>query len=232
MNKLLEVKNLKVILDHEVIHDKLSFSIKEGEMLTILGPNGAGKSVLLKVLLGLLPYDKGKIIWHKKPRIGYLPQNLNRLAVKNLPLTVEDFFKLKDIVYSHQEITNSLQSVGLENTILKKPIHILSGGQFQRMLISWVLISKPNMLFLDEATAGIDIGGDENIYSLIDTLRLQSPLTVVMVTHDIHVVYAHSDTVLCLKRKSHACFGKPKTILTPQLLEKIFGMEVKFYEHQ
>jgi len=230
MSNLLEVKNLKVELDHEVIHKDLSFILEEGEMLTILGPNGAGKSVLLKVLLGLLPY-KGEVIWHKKPRIGYLPQNLSHLAIKNLPLTVEDFFKLKEGVVSKKLIIEALEMVGLDSSVYQKSASTLSGGQFQRMLIAWVLILKPDVIFLDEPTSGIDIGGGQNIYTLLDRLRGEYPLTIVMVTHDIHVVYAHSDKVLCLKRKDRSCFGEPKTILTPQLLEHIFGMKIKFYEH-
>ena len=160
MNTLLEVKNLKVELDREVIHKDLSFILEEGEMLTILGPNGAGKSVLLKVLLGLLPY-KGEVIWHKKPRIGYLPQNLSHLAIKNLPLTVEDFFKLKEGVMSKKLIIEALEMVGLDSSVYQKGASTLSGGQFQRMLIAWVLISKPDVIFLDEPTSGIDIGGGQ-----------------------------------------------------------------------
>jgi len=231
MNTLLEVKDLQVKLDHQVILNGLSFKVKQGEMLTILGPNGAGKSVLLKVLLGLLPY-KGEITWHKNLSIGYLPQNLNYLSVKNLPLTVEDFFKLKDPTLNRQKIIKALKVVGLKQSVVKKSANTLSGGQFQRMLVAWVIISKPDILILDEPTTGIDVGGGENVYTLLNTLRKKSPLTIIMVTHDIHIVYAHSDTVLCLKRKNHTCFGKPKTILTPQMLEDIFGMKIKFYQHQ
>lgn len=227
---LLEVKNLKIVLDHETIHSRLSFQLEEGEILTILGPNGSGKSVLLKALLGLLPYH-GDITWHNKPRIGYLPQHLSQQAIKKMPLTVADFFKLKQNIFKKKEILQALDTVGLEASLYKKPANTLSGGQFQRMLLAWVLISKPGLLILDEPTSGIDIGGDQNIYTLLDTLRTQYPLTIVMVTHDIHVVYAHSDKVLCLKRKDRACFGKPNSILTPQKLEHIFGMKLKFYQH-
>lgn len=227
---LIEVKDVTVKLDQEVIHSHLSFAIKEGEMFTILGPNGSGKSVLLKVLLGLLPHS-GHIIWHKKPSIGYLPQSLNLQAVKGLPLTVKDYFDLKDGRYSHKQVMASLTSVGLDADIHPKPLAHLSGGQFQRLLVAWTIISHPNLLILDEPTTGIDIGGGENIYALLDQLRRQMPLTIVLVTHDINIVYAQSDTVLCLRKKDHACFGPPRAILTPQLLEDIFGMKIKFYQH-
>lgn len=230
MGKILEVKNLHVSFDQDIVHNNLSFSVERGEMLTILGPNGAGKSVLLKALLGILPF-KGEVIWHGSPSIEYLPQNLTNMAIKNLPITVEDFFKLKDVHYNISEISKFLELVGLNTDILNKLSTTLSGGQFQRMLIAWVLIAKPDVLFLDEPTAGIDIGGGESIYSLIDSIRAKSGLTVVLVTHDIHIVYAHSDNVLCLSRKNHTCFGKPKTILNPKTLEKIFGMKIGFYQH-
>jgi zinc transport system ATP-binding protein len=148
-----------------------------------------------------------------------------------LPITVSDFFDLKEGNYHLEEKLTALKWVGLDADILKKTAANLSGGQFQRMLVAWVLISQPSILFLDEPTTGIDIGGGENIYSLIDGLRKKSQLTVVLVTHDIHIVYAHSDNVLCLRKKGHACFGQPKEILTPQMLENIFGMEIKFYQH-
>lgn len=231
MAKILEVKNLQVRFGQDIVHNNLSFSVEKGEMLTILGPNGAGKSVLLKALLGILPY-MGEIVWYGSPSIEYLPQNLTNLAIKNLPITVEDFFRLKGGNYSIYEITKFLEMVGLKADILRKPSTTLSGGQFQRMLVAWVLISKPDVLLLDEPTAGIDIGGGENIYSLIDSIRIKSGLTVVLVTHDIHIVYAHSNNVLCLSRKNHTCFGKPKTILNPKTLEKIFGMKIGFYQHR
>ena len=230
MNTLIEVKDIAVKLDQELIHNHLSFEIKQGEMFTILGPNGSGKSILLKVLLGLLPHS-GQIIWHQKPSIGYLPQSLNLQAVKGLPLTVKDYFDLKDGSYDRSTVLDSLTSVGLDHAIYQKPLAHLSGGQFQRLIVAWTIISHPGILFLDEPTSGIDIGGGENIFALLDQLRRQMPLTVVLVTHDINIVYAQSDSVLCLRKKSHACFGKPQTILTPKLLEDIFGMKIKFYQH-
>jgi len=230
MSTLLEVKHLGVKFDKNIIHKDLSFDIKEGETITLLGPNGSGKSVLLKVLLGLLPHT-GEVIWHKNSRIGYLPQSLNHQAIKDMPLSIKDFFELKKEKFSQKKMVDCLESVGLQGSFLEKSLGTLSGGQYQRVLVAWVLISKPDVLFLDEPTTGIDVGGGENIYSLIESLRKDNPLTVVLVTHHIHIVYAHSDTVLCLQRKNHTCIGKPKAILTPEMLQDIFGMEVKFYKH-
>lgn len=230
MDKLLEIKNLRIELDNHLIHNDLSFSVNEGETVTILGPNGSGKSVLIKAILGLLPYE-GDISWSKKVSIGYLPQSLNQQSVKGMPLTVKDIFDLKQTTHSRQEIISSLEMVGLSADILAKNAYILSGGQFQRMLIAWILIDKPEVLFLDEPTTGIDIGGGENLYSLLHKLQQENHLTIILVTHDISIVYKYSSNVLCLSQKKHLCFGEPKSILTPKTLEQVFGMEIKFYDH-
>jgi len=226
----LEVKNLNVNLGQEKIIENLSFQVAKGETLTILGPNGAGKSVLLKTLLGFLPYE-GKIIWEQKSKIGYLPQGLNQLKVKDFPLTVQDFFALKNPLPISGEITRFLHIVGLEKDIIFKTAGDLSSGQFQRMLIAWVLISHPQVIFFDEPTTGIDIGGGDTIYSLLQTIRQREKLTIFLVTHDLNIVYEYSTHVLCLNRKGYNCFGAPKEILSPQTLEQLYGSEIRFYEH-
>ena len=227
---LLEVKNLNVQLGGENVLENLSFQVESGEILTILGPNGAGKSVLIRTLLGLLPYE-GTIQWNKKPKIGYLPQGLNQLRTKDLPLTVQDFFALKNVSSKKEEMEKYLTLVGLEKTILSKLAGSLSGGQFQRMLVAWVLISHPEIIFFDEPTTGIDIGGRETIYSLLHNIWQREKLTIFLVTHDLNIVYTHSTHVLCLSQKGHHCFGAPQAILNSETLEKIFGKEIKLYEH-
>jgi len=227
---LLEIKNLTVSLDGDVIIDHLSFSVSEGEILTILGPNGAGKTVLLRAVLGLLPYE-GEIIWHKKLKIGYLPQGLNHLLVKGLPLTVGDFFALKGEPHDIKEVIDFLNLTGLSEDILAKKADSLSSGQFQRMLISWVLISGPKVIFLDEPTTALDIGGGETVYSLLQRIHKQQNLTIFIVTHDLSIVYGYSTNVLCLSRKGKPCYGPPKETLTPATLENMFGKHIKLVEH-
>src|SRR3989338_584780 len=110
-NALLEVENLNVALDGEKILENLSFQVEKGEILTVLGANGAGKGVLLRTLLNLLPHE-GNIFWHQKQKVGYLPQGLNQLRVKNLPLTVSDFFGLKNQVPAEEEKSKTpMQSI-------------------------------------------------------------------------------------------------------------------------
>jgi len=221
---------LNVDLAGENIIENLSFKVIEGEILTILGPNGAGKSVLLKTLLGFLDYT-GKITWHKKVKIGYLPQGLTQLKVKGLPLTTQDFFALKNQLPTKDKIIKFLDLVGLDQEILSKTASHLSGGQFQRMLIAWVLINEPEIIFFDEPTTGIDIGGGENIYSLLHAICKKEKLTIVLVTHDLNIVSKYSDNVLCLNQRGYSCFGEPKEILNPSMLEELFSSEIKFYHH-
>ena len=222
---ILRVKNLKVELDNEKIIEDLSFEVKEGEILTILGPNGAGKTVLLRALLRLLPY-KGEIEWEKEVKIGYVPQRLP--FIKDIPMSIEEFFKLKEA--SKKEIKEILNSVGFREIFLNKKVGELSSGQFQRILVAWALIGNPQVLLFDEPTAGIDIGGEETIYTLLAKLKEEKNLTILLVTHDLSVVFKFSDYVICLN-KCPICQGAPKEVLTPEVLQKLYGQEVKFYVH-
>ena len=224
-NSILKVKNLNVELDNEKIIEDLSFEVKEGEILTILGPNGAGKTVLLRTLLGLLLY-KGEIEWQKEVKIGYVPQRLP--FIKDIPMSIEEFFKLKGA--SREEMREILNSVGFEESFLNKKIGELSSGQFQRILVAWALVGNPDVLLFDEPTAGIDIGGEETIYTLLAKLKEKRNLTILLVTHDLSVVFKFSDYVICLN-KCPICQGAPKEVLTPEILYKLYGQEVKFYEH-
>jgi zinc transport system ATP-binding protein len=227
---MLEVSNLNVKIDNEEIIKNISFNLAPGEILTILGPNGAGKTVLLKTLLGLLPYE-GKIKWSKKYKIGYLPQGLNQLFFKNLPLTVLDFFNFKNEKLNKDKIIKYLFFVGLNQNILKKNIGNLSSGEFQRVLMAWVLIDEPEVLFLDEPTTGLDLGGGETIYSLLKKIQEEKNLTIILVTHDLNVVYSFSNKVLCLSKKGKICFGAPEEVINPETLKEMFGGEIKFYKH-
>jgi len=224
-NLILKVKDLQVELEGERILEGLSFELKEGDMLTILGPNGAGKTVLLKTLLGILP-KKGEVVWKKNIKIGYVPQRLP--FIKDVPLSVKDFFELKKV--SEAERESILKSVGFQENISKKKMGELSSGQFQRLLIAWSLIGNPQVLLFDEPTTGIDIRGEETIYSLLTRLKKERNLTILLVTHDLSVVFKLSNYVICLNR-GMICQGSPKEVLTPESLQKIYGQEIKYYQH-
>ena len=225
MDKILRVKNLNVELGGEKVIENLSFDVAETETWVILGPNGAGKTVLLKALLGLIPYE-GEIEWKKGIKIGYVPQGL--LPVKDVPINVREFFKLKNI--PDKDIKDILISIGLEEKMLEKNIGYLSSGQFQRILVGWGLAGNPQVLLFDEPTTGIDIGGEETIYNLLEKLRQERKLTIMMVSHDLNIVYKFAAKVLCLSRRI-LCLGAPKEVLTGEMLAQLYGGEIKFYQH-
>lgn len=222
---ILKVTNLNVKLEKEWIIKDLAFEVKEGDVLTVLGPNGAGKTVLLKTILGILPHQ-GEIEWKQGIKIGYVPQRLP--FIKDVPMSIGEFFKLKEA--SKREIKEILDSVGFGKIFLDKKIGELSSGQFQRILIAWALIKNPDVLLFDEPTTGIDIGGEETIYTLLTKLKKERNLTILLVTHDLSVVFKFSNFVICLN-KCPICQGIPKEVLTSEALGKLYGDEVKFYGH-
>jgi len=224
---ILKVKNLNVVLDGDEIIKDLAFEVKERETLIILGPNGAGKSTLLRTLLGLVPFS-GEVIWNTKS-ISYLPPQ-ELFQRKGLsPLSIEEFFKFKNV--SHQKILDIILAVGLDSSLLKRRFGAVSTGQFQRMLIALTLVDEPRVFLFDEPTSGIDVGGQETIYSLLHKFWLERNLTILLVTHDLNIVWEHGDNVLCMNKKT-LCYGKPRDVITPEGLEEIYGTGIKFYKHQ
>ena len=224
---ILEVKNLSVSFGDDTVVDNLSFNLKKGENVAIMGPNGAGKTVLLKALLGILPYS-GEIKWGEDAKISYVPQKI--LPEKNLPLSVEEFFKMKKA--GREQAKEALFSVGLtEEKFLKKRIGEISSGQLQRALIAWGLIGNPNVLLFDEPTAGIDIGGEETIFNLLNKIEKEINISIILVTHDMSVVYGFADSVLCLNKKL-ICHGPPEEALGSEGLKKLYGEGVSFYKHE
>ena len=234
--RILQTENLSVAFNDRKVLENINLALNKGEVLAVIGPNGAGKSVLFRALLGLIPYS-GKIDWQPDLKIGYVPQ---KLAIdRGLPLTVKEFLGLKS--KSKENILQALASVGintgqvnehhLEHHILNRPVGLLSGGEFQRILIAWSLVDNPDVLLFDEPTSGIDIGGEETIYNLLHELQGKRNLTIILISHDLNVVYHYADSVICLN-KQQVCFGKPHTVLNPDELSSLYGGEAKFYHHQ
>lgn len=222
---VLVTKNLTVTLDDRTIIENLSFTVGRGEVLTVVGPNGAGKTVLLKALLGLLPHT-GTIEWDRRSRLGYVPQRLP--FIKELPMTVGDFFNLK----GHPGDTRDevLKSIHITKAMLTRQVGALSSGQFQKVLIAWSLLGRPDVLLFDEPTTGVDIEGEKTVYALLEKLQHERNLTMILVTHDLSIVYRLSTTVLCLNRHI-VCCGPPNEALTPESLRRLYGADIKHYRH-
>lgn len=232
--KILEVKNLSVKYDGKEVLSNISFSAEEGKTIALIGPNGAGKSTLFKAILGLVDYE-GRIIWHKKPEIGFVPQRFD--FDKSIPMTVKEFLLLhikKSNFWfpsetSCKELKNALGHVGAER-ILNKKIGDISSGEFQRALVARAILGRPNILLFDEPTADIDIEGEMKIYPLLKHLSSELGFSLILISHDLNVVYQFSDQVICLN-KQMMCIGEPKLTLTADQLNKLYGEGVGFYAH-
>ena len=225
-NYLLKVTDLSVILDDKKILDNISFEIKPQEVLAIIGPNGSGKSVLLKAILGMLPTSAGKIEWAKNIKIGYLPQRFQ--VDYYLPMTVLEFLKLKP---RHEfSISEVLKMLKLEKTWLKKNLATLSGGELQKVLLAWAILDKPQILLFDEPTENVDIVSQESIYNLLHHLQDTLKIAIILISHDLHVVYRYANQVLCLNQKM-LCYGEPETTLTQKTLAELYGDHAFFHHH-
>lgn len=201
-NIILKVSDLKVKFSDHTILDGISLEVKRDDTLAIVGSNGAGKTVLFKCLLGLIPYV-GKVDWAPDVKIGYVPQKLS--VPRDLPLTVNEFFKLKE--NSTEKIVETLSKVGFKNKaehvhddarVLNTRLGSLSGGELQRVLMAYALLNNPNVLLLDEPTAGVDIAGEKTFYSLFSDLKRNSDLTIIFISHDTEVVEKYADTIIKL----------------------------------
>lgn len=233
---ILDIQNLTVSFDDNKVIDDLSFSIRKGDVIAIVGPNGAGKSVLFKTLLGLVPY-LGKVKWIPGLKISYVPQRFS--VEKDFPITVKEFFQLKSKNYGN--IMSVLESVGLkketqdkhhtEHHLLNQRMGWLSGGQLQRVLVAWAILDSPDVLLFDEPTTGIDVGGEETIYNLLKKLNDETALTILVISHDLNIVYKYANNVLCLN-KEKLCFGPPSDVLDRQALVELYGSKAGFYAHK
>ena len=236
MEQVLKVDNLNVQFDEHQILKDLNFSVNKGDVLAIVGPNGAGKTVLLRTILGLIPYS-GKVEWAKDTKVSYVPQKFN--IEKDIPLSVEEFLKFKS--NNIEAVINMLKDVGLSDKkhddfhlkehILKQRIGWLSGGQMQRVLIAWAMLDNPNVLLFDEPTSGIDIGGEETIYNLLKKLNEEKKMTIILISHELDIVYKYANNVMCVN-KEMICYGIPGQVLDPTSLAKLYGNEASFYKHE
>lgn len=228
MNQLLKVSNLKIVLEGQLILDDVSFDLQKNETLAVIGPNGAGKTTLFRALLGLVPYT-GEIVWEKGVKIGYVPQRLS--VEKDFPLTVKEFFYLRGDQVTETEIKRVLNLVGFEDEgLLKKKLGVLSGGEMQRVLISWALLNHPDVLLFDEPTSGVDISAEISIYSLLNKIHEKENLSIMIISHELEVVDKYASKVICLNKKK-VCYGAPKEVFMDKSISELFGKDMSLYHH-
>lgn len=203
----------------------ISMSIERGHITTIIGPNGAGKSSLIRIILGLVAPDSGRIERSAELRIGYMPQKLH--VDTTLPISTYRFLQLANS--SAEACDKALQLVGIPH-VKDSSFHKLSGGELQRVLLARAILRQPNLLVLDEPVQGVDISGQNELYSVITNLRNELNCGVVMVSHDLHLVMSATDHVICLNHHI-CCQGKPEKITQDPAYIDIFG-KTSLYNHQ
>ncbi|KUJ76148.1 Mn2+/Zn2+ABC transporter ATP-binding protein [Ruegeria marisrubri] len=228
---LIAAKDVSVRLDGRPILQGIDVEIAAGEIVTIVGPNGSGKSTFLRALIGAVPLAQGRVTRAPGLRIGYVPQKLALDA--SLPMTVQRFLGLPRRV-SAAKAREALANAGVPD-LSDRQMTDLSGGQFQRVLLARALLEHPQLLLLDEATQGLDQPGAAAFYQRIEQVRQELGCAIVMVSHDLHVVMAASDRVLCLN--GHICCqGSPQMVADAPEYRALFGSGTKgtmaLYRHQ
>ncbi|MBI4372870.1 MAG: metal ABC transporter ATP-binding protein [Candidatus Omnitrophica bacterium] len=230
---ILEVKHLSVRFNGATILNDINFSIQKGEIVAVVGPNGSGKTTLIRAILGLVPYQ-GSISVNHEPvqtvlsQIGYVPQKF--VFDRTIPMTVSEFLKIAFKKVGPRKIRHVLLEVAMkqhENT----PIGHLSGGEFQRILIARALLNDPAILLLDEPTSEVDLVRTKSFYEIVAHLNDVHQTTVLLVSHEINMVYKFAGQIICLNRDL-ICYGKPKDTITKEVLEKLYGQDIRFQEHK
>jgi len=230
LRTVLDVCGLTIRFGDVRVIDNLSFSVADGESLAIIGPSGAGKTVLFKALIGALPHE-GTISWAPDTRVGYVPQKLD--LERDLPITGADLLRAKRRVarVAADEVRRSIELVNLDPSLVDAPIGSLSGGQFQRLLLAFAFLGRPRVLLFDEPTAGVDEPGQEMLYETIDRVKREGGLTLLLISHELSLVYRYATSVLCLGR-GRAWLGPPTEVLTPPRLEELYGGPMKYHLHR
>ncbi|MBU4421557.1 metal ABC transporter ATP-binding protein [Patescibacteria group bacterium] len=222
IKKIISIANLFVKRGEEIILDDISAEITAGEIAAIIGPNGAGKTTLLKCLLGILPY-KGEIkifgsaSINALDKIGYVPQRFS--FDRSFPLTVREFLSLS--AKNKNNIERALKEVEMEQA-KNKLLGELSGGQLQRVLIARATMNDPEILLLDEPTSGIDVGAEKNFYEMILHQNKKHGCTIVLISHEVNMVYKYATQVICLN-KNMLCMGAPEQAITKEIMSKLYG---------
>lgn len=236
MKPLLEIHQVAAGYEGKVAIEAIQFTILEGEILSLIGPNGAGKSTLLKVLAGLVIPYKGSLQSGSSLKKAYVPQQ--RSWDRYLPLTVMEFMSLQSNLSRwsfrlkgefQKKAMQSLDRLGVLS-LKDRPLGELSGGECERVMIAFAIMSSPQLLLLDEPLAGVDVKGGYDFETVIREINQQEGVTVVMVSHDLHLVSHLSHRVACLNQTLHH-IGTPEEVMKEHVLSGIYGLPSSSVQH-
>lgn len=238
VESIINLKDVCVHLGEKDVLHNIDLQIEEGSFVGLIGPNGGGKTTLLKVILGLMQPTRGRVRIYGHPpleltraghSVGYVPQRL--LVDWDFPVSVIDVVLMgaygriglfrKPRRESREWAMECLQMVGMTE-YAHRPIGRLSGGQQKRVFIARALASQSHLLIMDEPTAAVDIGAQQDFYHLLDHLRSRLSLTIIMSTHDIGAVQFHADRLACLNRALYY-YGEVPEVLSKEFVAKIYG---------
>ena len=221
MNALISAKNINVIKTGKNILKDVSIDINKNDFITIIGPNGAGKSMLLKCLMGFYKPNSGIIKTKPNLKFGYMPQNLD--IIKTIPMKAKSFITIKK-KYDKISLKKVISETQIEN-ILDKQLSVLSGGEMQRVLLARSLLNNPEVLILDEPAQNLDLSGQMHFYKLLQIIYSKRGLSILMVSHDLHLVMVSTKQVICLSNHI-CCCGKPQQITKDPEFLSMFGKDM------
>lgn len=219
---LIELEKVSLAFSGRDILENVSFSVSRGEIVTLIGPNGAGKSTVMKIALGLLTPDRGQVRRASDISIGYMPQKI--MIEDLLPLSVRDFLALRPGTTAAQ--VDDVMALVRISQVASNPVQRVSGGEMQRVLMARALLGDPDLIVLDEPVQGVNISGQKELYQLISRVRDEKNCGVLMISHDLHMVMAGTDKVVCLNRHV-CCSGEPENIQNHPEYIALFGREVE-----
>jgi zinc transport system ATP-binding protein len=221
MTALVSARNLHVIREGKAILNDVSLDVEEKDFITIIGPNGAGKSMLLKSVMGFFEPDKGSVARKKGLKVGYVPQRL--VADHTIPISTRRFLTLRKRAGAAAVINVADETSITE--ILDKPLHVLSGGELQRVLLARALLGDPELLVLDEPAQNLDVTGQLAFYKLLDRIYEERGVSILMVSHDLHLVMSSTRRVVCLYHHI-CCTGEPHMVTRDPEFISLFGNDM------
>ena len=215
---LVECRDVGVYRSGRWLVQGVDIDVPRGKIVTLIGPNGSGKSTIAKIMLGIIKPDTGSVRMKPGIRVGYVPQKLSVDA--SLPLSVKRLMTLT-AKHSEADIEVALAATGLSH-LAEAGVQQLSGGEFQRALIARAILGKPDLLVLDEPVQGVDFSGEIGLYELIRDVRDKTGCGILLISHDLHLVMADSDSVVCVN--GHVCCqGTPQAVAENPEFARLFG---------